>query len=84
MTALVMLLGIVVLDELPTGYTYVSDDSGGNYNPANGAWNVGTLPAENNAALNISVQVNPSGNYSNSAEVLAVVQLDPDSHSGQQ
>ena len=74
--------GIVVLDELPTGYTYVSDDSGGNYNPANGAWNVGTLPAGNNAALNISVQVNPSGNYSNSAEVLAVVQLDPDSTPG--
>ncbi|MDC6366114.1 MULTISPECIES: gliding motility-associated C-terminal domain-containing protein [Flavobacteriaceae] len=74
--------GVVVLDELPTGYTYVSDDSGGSYNPANGAWNVGTLLNGNNMVLNIAAQVNPTGNYLNTAEVLAMVQLDPDSTPG--
>ena len=34
---------IVVTDQLPSGYTYVSDDGGGNYTDATGIWNIGGL-----------------------------------------
>ncbi|NAY92641.1 DUF11 domain-containing protein [Muricauda sp. JGD-17] len=71
--------GVSILDELPSGYTYVSDDSGGTYNALNGIWNVGGVVAGSNAVLNIVAQVNPSGTYSNTAEVLTVIELDPDS-----
>ena len=71
--------GVSVLDELPTGYSYISDDSGGNYNPLNGIWTIGSLASGDSAVLNILVRVNPSGNYVNSAEVLSLVQVDPDS-----
>ena len=71
--------GVSVLDDLPTGYSYISDDSGGGYNPLNGIWTVGNLASGNNAVLNILVRVNPSGNYTNIAEVLSLIQVDPDS-----
>ncbi len=34
---------VVLTDLVPAGLAYVSDDSGGAYNPLTGAWNVGTL-----------------------------------------
>ncbi|WP_222983059.1 gliding motility-associated C-terminal domain-containing protein [Flagellimonas meishanensis] len=71
--------GVSVLDGLLSGYTYISDDSGGGYNPLNGIWNVGSIIAGNDAVLNIVAQVNPAGNYSNTAQVLTAIQLDPDS-----
>jgi uncharacterized repeat protein (TIGR01451 family) len=37
--------GVVVGDLLPTGLDYVSDTSGGAYDPASGRWTIGTLPA---------------------------------------
>ncbi|MEZ4810235.1 MAG: gliding motility-associated C-terminal domain-containing protein [Allomuricauda sp.] len=74
--------GVSVLDEIPTGYTYVSDDSGGAYNALNGIWNVGSLSAGNSALLNIVATVNPSGEYTNSAQVWTSVQVDPDSTPG--
>lgn len=74
--------GVVVSDDLPSGYTYVSDDSGGTYSSANGLWNVGTIANGSSVALNIATQVNASGNYTNTAEVIAVIQSDPDSTPG--
>ena len=47
--------GVVVLDALPSGYTYISDDSGGTYNAATGQWNVGTVPLSSSIALNVSL-----------------------------
>ncbi|WP_420603083.1 gliding motility-associated C-terminal domain-containing protein [Flagellimonas sp.] len=73
---------VVVSDALPSGYTYVSDDSGGTYSSASGLWNVGTITGGNSANLNIVAQVNASGNYNNNAEVIASLQLDPDSTPG--
>ena len=74
--------GIVVSDALPSGYTYVSDDSGGTYSSASGLWNVGVLAAGTSTSLNVAAQVNASGDYMNVAEVIAVIQLDPDSTPG--
>ncbi len=73
---------VVVSDALPSGYTYISDDSGGTYSSASGLWNVGAVIAGNNAVLNVTAQVNATGNYVNSAEVIAAIQLDPDSTPG--
>ncbi|MCL6267061.1 PKD domain-containing protein [Flagellimonas myxillae] len=74
--------GVVVSDALPSGYTYVSDDSGGTYSSASGLWNVGTIAGGSSIALNIVAQVNPTGDYTNVAEVIAVIQLDQDSTPG--
>lgn len=72
-------IGVVVLDLLPSGYDYLSDDSGGLYNPYDGEWDIGSLPLGENAVLNIAVLVNPTGDYNNMAEVVASRFFDPDS-----
>ena len=41
-------------DLLPTGYTYVSDDSGGDYNSGTGVWAVGTVGAGSSSAIQCS------------------------------
>ncbi|WP_136466963.1 PKD domain-containing protein [Flagellimonas onchidii] len=73
---------VVVSDALPTGYIYLSDDSGGTYSATTGLWNVGTIAGGSNAVLNVTVQVNTSGDYNNVAEVVSAIQLDPDSTPG--
>ena len=35
--------GVTVLDQLPSGYTYVSDDGAGAYNSGTGVWTIGSL-----------------------------------------
>jgi len=75
--------GVVVTDQLPTGYTYVSDDGGGEYDSGTGVWTVpGTLAASGNDVLNITVKVATSGDYNNTAEITASDQVDPDSTPG--
>ena len=72
--------GVVVTDQLPSGFTYVTDDSGGAYNPVTGAWTVGTLAVGASQALNITATVNDTGNYINRAEVTAANESDPNSN----
>ncbi|WP_161594377.1 gliding motility-associated C-terminal domain-containing protein [Flagellimonas alvinocaridis] len=74
--------GIVVDDLLPSGYNYISDDSGGLYDPFSGLWYLGSVASGANTTLNILAEVNPSGNYTNRAEVVAAIQLDTDSTPG--
>ncbi|MFD2588861.1 gliding motility-associated C-terminal domain-containing protein [Croceitalea marina] len=71
--------GIQVNETLPSGYTYISDDSGGLYNPGTGIWNVTSLAADATIELNIVVGINTTGSYANVAEVIAVNELDPNS-----
>ncbi len=70
---------VEVTDLLPSGYTYVSDNGGGAYNDANGIWNVGTLASGVSESLNILATVNPSGDYTNIAEITGHDQIDLDS-----
>ncbi|WP_298505669.1 gliding motility-associated C-terminal domain-containing protein [uncultured Maribacter sp.] len=70
---------VVVSDVLETGYTYVSDDSGGIYNSTSGLWNVGNLLNGETVTLNITASINTSGSYINVAEVTGVAEQDPDS-----
>ncbi len=73
--------GIVLDDDLPTGLTYVSDNSGGAYNFANGNWNVGSLNDGETATLRINARVNPgteSSRIENFVEIIAIDQTDSD------
>lgn len=49
--------GVQVVDALPAGVTYVSDDGGGDYNVASGVWDVGTLPNGGSRTLNITAKL---------------------------
>ena len=71
---------IQVIDLLPSGYTYVSDDSGGAYNPATGEWSIASLAADNTSTIAIVAEVNATGSYLNNAELVAVNEQDPDSN----
>ena len=74
--------GIQINDLLPSGYSYISDDSGGSYNPSTGIWDIASLAANSAASLNITVGINTTGSYANVAELVAVNELDPNSLPG--
>ncbi|WP_163401054.1 DUF11 domain-containing protein, partial [Flavobacterium fluviatile] len=77
--------GITVLDQLPSGYTYVSDNGAGNYNSATGIWTIGNLNTGNTITLQITAKVNSVtnlSNYINVAEVQTANEIDPDSTPG--
>jgi uncharacterized repeat protein (TIGR01451 family) len=74
--------GVLVKDLLPSGYTYVSDDSATTsttYNSGTGIWTVGTVTAGASVALNITATVEATGVYTNTAEVNAANETDTDS-----
>jgi len=72
--------GVTVTDLLPSGYTYVSySATTGSYNPTTGLWTVGNMPISDSYTLQITASVNASGNYTNTAEITASNQPDPDS-----
>ncbi|MEM6892933.1 MAG: gliding motility-associated C-terminal domain-containing protein [Bacteroidota bacterium] len=73
---------VVVADLLPSGYTYVSDDSAGTYDSGTGLWSLPIVAGGTTQVLNITAQVNATGVYTNVAEVIAVTELDPDSTPG--
>lgn len=64
---------------LPVGFTYVSDDSGGLFNLANGIWDVEVIAVESQRELNIVAEVNPAGNYTFGTEVVDATFYDVDS-----
>ncbi len=68
-----------ILDQLPSGYTFVSaTPSTGTYNNGTGIWTIGTLNNAANATLAITATVLSTGDYTNTASVNAVDQIDPD------
>ncbi|MGX7668931.1 hypothetical protein ACWPKD_14890, partial [Flavobacterium pedocola] len=70
--------GVVVNDILPSGYTYISHTaSTGTYNNGTGVWNIGNLNSGANATLVLTVTVNATGNYVNTATITGN-QPDPD------
>ena len=71
--------GVTVTDVIPTGFTYISDDGGGAYDPASGIWTVGSLANGATRSLTITVRVNVSGSYVNYAQVASSSLTDPDS-----
>ncbi|MCK6692979.1 MAG: HYR domain-containing protein, partial [Thermoanaerobaculia bacterium] len=73
---------VIVADLLPNGFTYVSDNSGGDYNNLTGEWNIGSLAAGSSVTIQITATVNPGGNFINLAEVSQATGKDPDSTPG--
>src|SRR5437867_5913958 len=71
--------GIAATDPLPSGYTYAADSGAGSYNSGSGVWTVGTLSPGGSASHSISVTVNATRPYTNSAQITAAGQTDPDS-----
>jgi uncharacterized repeat protein (TIGR01451 family) len=61
--------GVVVNDQLPVGFAYVSDDSGGSYDEGTGVWDVGSLASGATATLEITAERQASGPYTNTASV---------------
>jgi|GEM_PF-1878861 len=73
---------VTVTDLLSGGYALVGHDAdatGTFYDPDTGAWVVGTVPSGSSVTLHITVRVNPTGPYSNRAEITKADQADPDS-----
>ncbi|WP_457028164.1 isopeptide-forming domain-containing fimbrial protein, partial [Kitasatospora sp. P5_F3] len=56
---------VVLTDQLPTGLTYVSDDSAGKYDKATGKWTVGGLANGATATLKITVKGGQEGDFLN-------------------
>ena len=74
--------GVAVRDQLPAGYSFISDDaasSGTTFNPATGIWTVGALASGAAKVLQFTVRVLPVGPYLNAAEVSAAGEPDIDS-----
>ncbi|MCO6455469.1 MAG: DUF11 domain-containing protein [Pirellulaceae bacterium] len=76
--------GVEVTDNLPAGYSYLSDNSGGTYSDFTGIWNVGTVLVGTPRSLTINATIvaggNPlTGDYSNYAQISESDNYDPDS-----
>jgi uncharacterized repeat protein (TIGR01451 family) len=74
--------GVVVTDTLPAGLTYVSDNAGGAFDSATGAWTIGTLGVGATAVMEFVVTVDAAGTFTNVAEVTAANEEDVDSTPG--
>ena len=74
--------GIKVMDLLPAGVTYVSDDGAGAYVLSTGVWDVGALSSAAGDTLTISAAVGAGTGgtvITNTAQITAADQSDPDS-----
>ncbi|MEG1227977.1 MAG: hypothetical protein RSD71_04700, partial [Flavobacterium sp.] len=72
--------GVKVRDLLPNGYTFNGYSiSTGTYDSTTGVWTVGGLVNGKSETLEIMATVNPNGDYTNVAEVIAADLKDPDS-----
>jgi len=66
--------GVQVIDILPSGLSYESDDSGGSYDLDTGIWNIGNLSAtapNNTVSLNITAKATHEGEILNIASIIA-------------
>jgi uncharacterized repeat protein (TIGR01451 family) len=72
--------GVTVGDTLPAGMTFVTASaSQGSYASGTGVWTVGALASGSNAALQIVATVTSTGTKTNTTQVTAADQFDPDS-----
>jgi uncharacterized repeat protein (TIGR01451 family) len=72
--------GVAVRDQLPAGLTYVSSTpSAGSYNSGTGVWTVGNLASGSSATLQLVARVDALGAITNTAQVSAANEPDPDS-----
>ena len=71
---------VVVRDQLPAGTTLISDtESSGVYDPATGLWSIASLASGGTATLTLLATADVSTQITNTAEIIAADQEDPDS-----
>lgn len=78
---------VVILDILPSGLTYVSDsqsDSDNDYAADTGLWTIPSLDVGQSVTLQINANVTMAGSFTNTAELIAADQDDPDSTANNQ
>jgi len=71
---------VQVTDILPSGLSYISDDSSGSYNSGTGIWDVGTVSAGESKTLHITAKIDTAGygvNITNTATITSCDQGDP-------
>ena len=68
---------VVILDALPSGLNYVSDDGGGTYDPSLGLWTVGQLGVGASATLHITAAVTGTGEVVDTAQIASSKPIDP-------
>ena len=74
--------GVVVTEELPSGYSFVSaTPTVGTYDVVSGSWTIGTLGITN-ATLTIEAKVLATGDYDNVAEITGTNEVDGNSTPG--
>ena len=74
---------VAVLDQLPEGVTFVSvTPSQGTYSNTTGIWTVGSVASGSSATLSLVGRIDSAGTRTNSAQVSASDQFDPDSTPG--
>ena len=61
--------GVIADFLLPTDWTYVTDNGGGFYNPSNGTWYIGSLPAGSNITLQVWANLTNRGLHTLNATV---------------
>ncbi|MCO6457238.1 MAG: carboxypeptidase regulatory-like domain-containing protein, partial [Pirellulaceae bacterium] len=76
--------GVTVTDMLPAGYSYVTDNGLGAYDPMTGLWTVGSMNVLDTRTLQITATINSAGpgEYANYAQVSTSSAFDPDSDPG--
>ena len=73
--------GVVVRDNLPSGFTFSSASGNGSYNPATGDWTVGSIAPGQSVSMTITGEVTSAAGTSitNTAQITASSVFDPDS-----
>jgi len=66
---------VQVMDILPSGLSYISDDSSGSYD--SGIWDIGTINAGESKTLHITAELDTLGNITNTATITSCDQGDP-------
>lgn len=69
---------ITVLDLLPAGFIYVTDDGFGDYDQTTGIWTVGNLSNGAMSSLSITAVIGLEDDYTNTAEITNSDSFDPD------
>jgi len=69
----IFLDNVTVVDVLPAGLTYASDNGGGNYNPVNGEWFISFLP--NGASISLEISAVPNSGQGGNTIVNTVTEI---------
>ena len=74
--------GVEVLDQLPTGYSFVSATPATEYNSSTGVWTLGAITNGSTRTLEVRATVLASGDHTNTAQISKSDQFDPNSIPG--